>query len=111
MMSWESSIMSQTADLLLPSEGLRVLNIGYGMGIIDGYFQLHSPSLHHIIEAHPQILQKLSTEPISTKPGVTVHAGRWQEVVPQLVDEGVVFDAIYFNTFAEDYDQLKLFFE
>ncbi|KAK6540683.1 Arginine N-methyltransferase 2 [Orbilia ellipsospora] len=113
MMSWETSIMSQTVSLLLPppSTNPKILNIGFGMGIIDSLFQSHQPSSHHIIEAHPQIIQKLASHPISTTPGVVIHAGRWQDVLPKLVDEGTItFDAIYFDTFAEDYSQLKLFF-
>ncbi|KAF3941624.1 hypothetical protein ABW19_dt0209726 [Dactylella cylindrospora] len=111
MMSWETHIMSLSATQLLPNPDLKVLNIGYGMGIIDNFFQSHSPSSHHIVEAHPQIIEKLSKDPISKKPGVVIHSGRWQEVLPKLVEQGEVFDAIYFDTFAEDYSQLKLFFE
>ncbi|KAK6519795.1 Arginine N-methyltransferase 2 [Arthrobotrys conoides] len=116
MMSWESHIMSLTVQHLLTPPtptGPKILNIGYGMGIIDSYFQSSTPppSSHHIIEAHPQILQKLSTSPISKNPNVTIHSGKWQEILPKLVNEGdVTFDAIYFDTFAEDYSQLKLFF-
>ncbi|KAF3159996.1 Arginine N-methyltransferase 2 [Orbilia oligospora] len=116
MMSWESHIMSLTVQhLLTPAipTGPKILNIGYGMGIIDSYFQSSSPtpSSHHIIEAHPQILQKLSTSPLSKNPNVTIHSGKWQEILPKLVNDGdVTFDAIYFDTFAEDYSQLKLFF-
>lgn len=116
MMSWESHIMSLTVKHLLTPPtptGPKILNIGYGMGIIDSYFQSSSPppSSHHIIEAHPQILQKLSTSPISQNPNVTIHSGKWQEILPKLVNDGdVTFDAIYFDTFAEDYSQLKLFF-
>jgi protein arginine N-methyltransferase 2 len=31
----------------------RVLNVGFGMGIIDTALQEYQPSLHIIIEAHP----------------------------------------------------------
>ncbi|KAI4247357.1 MAG: hypothetical protein L6R42_009652, partial [Xanthoria sp. 1 TBL-2021] len=34
MMSWETNLMSRTASLLAPCPGLRILNIGHGMGII-----------------------------------------------------------------------------
>lgn len=110
MMSWEAPLMTRHADLLLPNAGLRVLNIGHGMGIIDTHFQTHSPSSHHIIEAHPSILEKLTQEGWSQKPGVVIHSGRWQDVLPNLVAEGVVFDAIYFDTFAEEYKALREFF-
>jgi protein arginine N-methyltransferase 2 len=115
MMSWEKPIMERSASLLLPRPGLRVLNVGHGMGIIDEYFQSHSPSVHHIIEAHPDVLAKMREQGWMDKPGVKVHEGRWQDVLPQLVagdEEGreVLFDAIYFDTFAEDYKALREFF-
>ncbi|KAF3906108.1 hypothetical protein ABW21_db0209389 [Orbilia brochopaga] len=113
MMSWEAEIMSKTASLLIPTPTpARVLNIGYGLGIIDSLFQSHSPSpsAHHIVEAHPQVLEKLRSSPIASRPGITIHEGRWQDILPKLEDQGLVFDAIYFDTFAEDYSQLKLFF-
>ncbi|EPS35593.1 hypothetical protein H072_10979 [Dactylellina haptotyla CBS 200.50] len=116
MMSWETEIMSRTVNLLLPSTesstpGPKVLNIGYGMGIVDSFFQSRNPSSHHIIEAHPQVIEKLENSPIASKQGVVIHKGRWQDILPGLVEDGTItFDAIYFDTFAEDYDQLKLFF-
>ncbi|KAF3935414.1 hypothetical protein ABW20_dc0104164 [Dactylellina cionopaga] len=120
MMSWETNIMSLTVNNLLATftptsetPGPRVLNIGYGMGIVDSFFQsaTPTPSSHHIIEAHPQILKKLKNSPIASAPGVVIHEGRWQEILPKLVEQGTItFDAIYFDTFAEDYTQLKLFF-
>ncbi|KAL1311522.1 hypothetical protein AAFC00_001643 [Neodothiora populina] len=110
MMSWETDIMQQTVDELVPQEGLRVLNVGHGMAIIDGIFQTKKPVVHHIIEAHPDVLQRMREDGWHEKPGVTVHEGRWQDVVPRLVEQNEVFDAIYFDTFAEDYKALKEFF-
>ena len=122
MMAWETSIMRKTVDLLIPSltPGSRILNIGFGMGIIDRFFRDTKPLNHHIIEAHPAVLQKLS-EPESDFGKVweesapeggkyVVHAGKWQDVVPKLLEEGEVFDVMYFDTFGEDYSQLKFFF-
>ena len=110
MMAWETSIMQRTAALLAPNPALRILNIGHGMGIIDTFFQQTSPIEHHIIEAHPSILAYMKEEQWHEKLGVTIHAQRWQEAVPKLVAEGVTFDAIYFDTFAEDYRALRDFF-
>ncbi|MCJ1439106.1 Arginine N-methyltransferase 2 [Xylographa pallens] len=111
MMAWETGIMRRTAELLAPDRGLRVLNIGHGMGIIDGFFQEKLPSTHHIIEAHPAVLEHMKKEKWVEKVGVTVHEGKWQDVVPQLIEEGTLFDAIYFDTFAEDYKNFHKFFE
>ncbi len=91
---------------------IRVLNIGHGMGIIDRYIQTHyHPSAHHIVEAHPSILTKLSDEGWNNKKGVMIHAGRWQDVLPELLEQGEMFDVIYFDTFAEDYSALRRFFQ
>ncbi|KAF2088458.1 putative arginine N-methyltransferase [Saccharata proteae CBS 121410] len=110
MMAWETSLMQRSAELLLPSPGLRVLNVGHGMGIIDKIIQSKSPASHHIIEAHPAVIARMEEEGWKGKQGVTVHGGKWQDVVPQLVEQGVMFDAIYFDTFAEDYKALRDFF-
>lgn len=108
MMDWETPLMERHADLLCPRPGLRVLNIGHGMGIIDNLFQSHSPESHHIVEAHPDVLQKMRENGWYEKPGVVIHEGKWQEILPTLGD--IVFDAIYFDTFAEEYKALREFF-
>jgi protein arginine N-methyltransferase 2 len=110
MMEWETTLMRRSAELLLPGPGLHVLNVGHGMGIIDGIFQEKSPKSHHIIEAHPDVLKRMKENGWYEKPGVVVHEGRWQDVVPRLVEKGELFDAIYFDTFAEEYKALREFF-
>ncbi|KAF2687617.1 arginine N-methyltransferase 2 [Lentithecium fluviatile CBS 122367] len=110
MMEWETTLMRRSAELLLPASGLRVLNIGFGMGIIDGFFQDKPPKAHHIIEAHPDVLRRMKEQGWHEKPGVVVHEGRWQDVIPQLLETGDLFDAIYFDTFAEEYKALREFF-
>ncbi|KAL4958519.1 putative arginine N-methyltransferase [Aspergillus filifer] len=111
MMSWETSIMSNSAKALLPTPGLRVLNVGHGMGIIDNFFQEQSPSSHHIIEAHPSVIAEMKRKGWDTKPGVVIHEGRWQDILPTLVAEGETFDAIYYDTFAESYGDFREFFQ
>jgi type IV protein arginine methyltransferase len=112
MMSWESGIMSQSADALLTTPGLKVINIGFGMGIIDTQFQSHSnrPSSHHIVEAHPAVLADMKATGWFEKSGVVIHQGRWQDILPKLVIEGQTFDAIYFDTYAESYSDFRDFF-
>jgi type IV protein arginine methyltransferase len=122
MMAWETDIMSRSVESLIPGShaGKRILNIGLGMGIIDTIFAETQPIRHHIVEAHPAVISRLS------KPGAKfgsswesngpsdgafkVHRGRWQDIIPLLIEQGEVYDAIYFDTFGEDYSQLKLFF-
>lgn len=110
MMEWESGIMKKSAKALLPRPGLKVLNIGHGMGIVDGFFQEQGPSEHHIIEAHADVVAEMKKRGWGSKPGVTIHEGRWQDILPGLVGEGVTFDAIYYDTFAESYADFRDFF-
>ncbi|OKL55616.1 Protein arginine N-methyltransferase 2 [Talaromyces atroroseus] len=109
MMAWETEIMSKTARKLLPSQGLRVLNIGHGMGIVDGFFQEQSPSVHHIVEAHAEVVATMKQKGWHEKPGVVIHEGRWQDILPKLVEQGEMFDAIYYDTFAESYADFREF--
>ena len=59
MMNWETQLQNQHAESLLPQPGLKVMNIGFGMGIVNTAIQTHKPSQHHIVEAHPQVLQQM----------------------------------------------------
>ncbi|EEP76116.1 conserved hypothetical protein [Uncinocarpus reesii 1704] len=110
MMSWESEIMERSAKAILPESGLRVLNIGHGMGIIDNIIQTLQPSVHHIVEAHPAVVEEMKRKGWHEKPGVVIHQGKWQEIVPELINEGQTFDALYYDTFAESYSDFRAFF-
>ncbi|PSN64713.1 arginine N-methyltransferas-like protein [Corynespora cassiicola Philippines] len=110
MMEWETKLMRRSAELVAPTSGLRVLNVGHGMGIIDGILQGQSPKTHHIIEAHPDVIKRMKDQGWHEKPGVVIHEGKWQDIVPDLVEKGELFDGIYFDTFAEDYKALREFF-
>ncbi|EHL02822.1 S-adenosyl-L-methionine-dependent methyltransferase [Glarea lozoyensis ATCC 20868] len=123
MMAWETSIMERSVASLLPpgeDKGKRILNIGFGMGIIDTLFAETQPAIHHIIEAHPAVLAKLKEEDHPFGPkweasspeqgAYKTYEGKWQDVLPTLLETGYTYDAIYFDTFGEDYSALKLFF-
>ncbi|RHZ61521.1 protein-arginine N5-methyltransferase [Aspergillus thermomutatus] len=110
MMAWETEIMSKSAKKLLPTTGLRVMNIGHGMGIVDGFIQEQSPAAHHIVEAHPDVVAEMKRKGWHEKPGVVIHEGRWQDILPVLVAQGETFDAIYYDTFAESYADFREFF-
>ena len=111
MMDWETEIMKTSADKLCPKQGLRTMNVGFGMGIVDSMFLANNPTEHHIVEAHPQVIQRMKEKGWFDKPNVKIHQGKWQDVLPQLVEQGVVLDAIYYDTYAEDYKDLKQFFD
>ena len=109
MMEWERPLMQAHAQVLL-SEGRRtVMNVGFGMGIIDSYFQGYSPDLHVIIEAHPDVYEKMIRDKWNEKPNVRIEFGKWQDVLPKLVEEGLTVDAIFYDTFGEHFLDLEDF--
>ncbi|KAG7341472.1 ankyrin repeat domain protein [Nitzschia inconspicua] len=106
MMEWERPIMRAHAQVLLgdivPPRPRRVLNVGFGMGIIDTILQSDfQPTQHYIIEAHPDVYQKMIQDGWDKKQGVTICHGKWQDVLPQLAASKVEFDGIFFDTYAE----------
>lgn len=75
MMKWEREIMKASAEILLPNIGKgRVLNVGFGMGIIDGYLQDRKPESHVIVEAHPAVIRRMKDQQWDKKPGVEVRS-------------------------------------
>lgn len=93
MHEWERPLMKADAEQIC-SKGGSVLNIGYGMGIIDGYIKDLKPAKHTIIEIHPGIAA------MAIDAGhENVLVGDWLDVVKDLDEQ---FDAIYFDTFCFD---------
>lgn len=119
MMGWEEEIMRKTVDALCTDhprvkEGLRILNVGFGLGIIDGLFQglTTPPSLHVIIEAHRDVLAYMKECGWDKKPGAKIMQGKWQDVVQSEEFRALgKFDVVYTDTFAEDYGELHKFFK
>ncbi|KAG0236179.1 hypothetical protein BGW41_000540 [Actinomortierella wolfii] len=107
MMGWELPLMIRHAEVIAPKEGLRVLNVGFGLGLIDKELQKRKPAQHTIIEAHPDVYAHMIKEGWDKKPGVKILFGRWQDVVDQLE----VYDGIFFDTFGEYYEDLREFHE
>ncbi|CAI5528428.1 unnamed protein product [Closterium sp. Naga37s-1] len=89
-----SSNRSQPLCLLLPPslslQGGDILNIGFGMGIIDTAIAARIGQSeggirsHTIVEAHPDVIARMKGEGWHEKEGVRVVEGRWQDVLPQL---------------------------
>ncbi|RKO84039.1 S-adenosyl-L-methionine-dependent methyltransferase, partial [Blyttiomyces helicus] len=107
MMGWEAPLMVLHARAIAPTPGLDVLNVGFGLGLIDEELQKLKPKTHTIIEAHPDVYAKMVADGWDKKDGVRIVFGRWQDVI---YDIGV-FDGIFFDTFGEYYDDLKAFHE
>lgn len=96
MMDWEAPIMKLGASTICQNGG-RVLNIGFGMGLIDGYIQQENIDEHWIIEMHPDVLQYMRDHGWYDKSNVRILEGPWQEHLETLPE----FDGIYFDTWDE----------
>ncbi|KAI8622546.1 S-adenosyl-L-methionine-dependent methyltransferase [Chytriomyces sp. MP71] len=107
MMGWEGPLMERHAKVIAAEPGKNVLNVGFGLGLIDTFLQDLKPSKHTIIEAHPDVYAKMIADGWDKKPGVRILFGKWQDVTDQLE----TYDGIFFDTFGEDYDALKEFHE
>ncbi|KAF8200772.1 arginine methyl transferase [Pholiota molesta] len=118
MMGWERNIMQATVQKLCENHpkasALKILNVGFGLGIIDSLLQsLQTPPKDHIIiEAHPDVLAFMRRQGWYEKKGVRILEGRWQDFIEssELLGFGG-FDVIYTDTFSEDYSDLRQFFE
>ncbi|KAG6861085.1 hypothetical protein C0995_004022 [Termitomyces sp. Mi166 len=116
MMGWEYNIMEKTVQALCRdhphARKLKILNVGFGLGIIDTLFQSLRPSQHVIIEPHPDVLQFMKERGWYEKPGVTILEGKWQDYLDSDSILGVGgFDVVYTDTFSEGYGDLYRFFE
>ena len=107
MMEWERPIMDAHASIITSNsqEGKIVLNVGFGMGIIDTALQKLKPKLHVIIEAHPLVHKKMLEDGWDKKDNVRVCFGKWQDIMPALIEEGLSFDGIFYDTYGK-----KLFY-
>jgi len=99
MMEWEREIMRDAAELICQNGG-DILNVGFGMGIIDSYIEEHRPRTHWIIEAHPEVQKKMIADGWLQKPHVRCIFKPWQEVIYHLPK----FDGIYFDTWDDHQD-------
>jgi protein arginine N-methyltransferase 2 len=109
MMEWERPLMELHAAQLMEAGRRTVLNVGFGLGLIDTALQTYQPALHVIIEAHPQVYQRMLDEQWDQKPGVRIEFGTWQEVLPRLIQQGLQVDAVFFDTYGEHFLDLEDF--
>lgn len=93
MMDWEHPIMQKVAEILC-EKGDTILNIGFGMGIVDSYIQSYRPKKHVIIENNPVVNQKISQDGWNSKDGVEIVFDKWQNVIKTVGK----FDSIYLDT-------------
>jgi type IV protein arginine methyltransferase len=112
MMGWEAPLMVHHADIICGNTAGSgsgcgdVLNVGFGLGIIDTEIQKRNPRSHTIIEAHPDVHARMLELGWDKKPGVKILFGRWQDVVSQLEDHSL--DGIFWDTYAEYYEDMRI---
>lgn len=95
----ETQIMKRSAEIVAYSGG-KILNIGFGMGIIDGFIRDLKPKSHDIIEAHPGIVQY--AHDLGFSETAQIHHGDWRDVIEEFKEQGIKFDGIYFDTIILD---------
>ena len=123
MMSWEAPLMREHARVICATKG-DVLNVGFGMGIIDGYIADENVTRSHtIIEAHPDVHAHMRRVGWHARENVRVECGRWQTVLSAIADAndalpgGVtnenarLFDGVFFDTYGEAYEDMRAFHE
>jgi protein arginine N-methyltransferase 2 len=112
MMSWEAPLMEAHAAVLAPAPGLTVLNVGFGLGLVDAALQARRPTRHVIIEAHPGVHARMLVDGWAARPGVTVLFGRWQDVIGEAAAIGAAaggYDGVFFDTYGEFYAEMREF--
>lgn len=95
MMGWEKPIMEKVADLLCFNSG-DVLNIGFGMGIVDTYIKERNPKSHTIIEYHPDVIQHIKETGWESKANFIYT--KWQDQIGKIGH----FDGIYLDTWSDN---------
>ena len=89
---------------------VSILNIGYGMGLIDKAFQRHHPSKHTIIEAHPQVITRIKHDGFEDGAnGIRIIHSRWQDAIGNLIRDGDTYDCVFFDTYGEYYEDMRDF--
>lgn len=83
MMAWEKPLMEAHAKAVC-SNGGHILNIGFGMGLVDTAIQQYAPLSHTIVEAHPEVYDRMMCAGWGEKENVKIIFGRWQDVISKL---------------------------
>lgn len=100
MMGWEKPIMKLVSEIICKKGG-RILNIGFGMGIVDTFISENQLEEHVIIEKNPSVYEYMVKNGWITKPNTTVIFDSWQNVL----DEIGLFDGIYLDTWCDERNQ------
>ncbi|XWS24144.1 hypothetical protein CRYUN_Cryun28dG0075300 [Craigia yunnanensis] len=75
MMAWEKPLMKAHAKAVC-SGGDNILNVGFGMGLVDTAIRQYGPARHKIIEAHPKAYERMLRTGWGKKDNVKIISGR-----------------------------------
>ena len=93
MPPWEDPIMENAAKTICRKGG-KILNIGFGLGLIDTYIQSYNPTEHWIIEPDHTVLKRMKEDGWYDRKNVTIVEGRFADVLPDIKTK---FDGIYYD--------------
>jgi len=96
----EKYLMKVIVDTIVKPGG-SLLNIGYGLGYFDTWAWKLGVNSHHIIECHPDFIKNIDIAP------VTIHKDIWQNVIPKMIDSGMTFDCVWFDTYIFTKEDIK----
>jgi guanidinoacetate N-methyltransferase len=98
MEDWENGYMRSLAKIA-SSNGGKVLEVGYGLGLSARAIQDNGIKNHYIIECHPDVVARSVKDLRENISKNTVHvlSGFWEDITPMLASKS--FDGILFDTY------------
>ena len=111
MSDFEKPYMKALAKIVT-THGGKILNIGFGLGIIDTYIEdrrnTRSISEHHIIELNSEVFKEAKKwrESQPNKETIFLHKGDWEDILPKLKEAGHVFDGVIYDGYPLEVDEI-----
>jgi tRNA A58 N-methylase Trm61 len=93
IMSYQEDLIMDLSAEKVCQNGGDILNVGYGLGVVDSYIKTYNINSHHIIEIHPQLYQNAIDNGYND-----VYLGDWRDVIENFKYNNKKFDGIYFDT-------------
>ncbi len=103
MEKWEMPYMKELAKVASTNGG-RILEVGFGLGIASRYIQAEKIQEHVVIEANKDVFKNLLEFAQNTEKKVIPIYGKWETIVPLLND--AMFDGILYDTYPLSEDSL-----
>ena len=102
----EKYLMKNIVDTIVKPYG-SLLSIGYGLGYFDKWSWKLGVNSHHIIECHPDVIKNIDEDGIGNLKSITIHKDIWQNVIPKMIDSGMTFDCVWFDTYIFTKEDIK----